>query len=265
MTGSLTDITTPARGVSDPEVAVVLDWWTANARALPWRSSRDVYAVWVSEVMSAQTTVNRAAEAWVRWMERWPTVEALAAASLADVLGQWQGLGYPRRARDLHRSGSDHHRVGLARGPVRPARGGALHRRRGALLRARGAGAAVDLNVRRVLRRRLDGHVDISGDPWRAGQALMEFGQRVCTARPDCSACPVRDGCGGPEAGDRDAEPARRQKPFAGSVRQRRGRLLRRVLEEGTVRVPAGEAEIAAALADDGLAVLDGGWLRPPP
>lgn len=265
MTGSLTDITTPARGVSDPEVAVVLDWWTANARALPWRSSRDVYAVWVSEVMSAQTTVNRAAEAWVRWMERWPTVEALAAASLADVLGQWQGLGYPRRARDLHRSAQIITESGWPEdlcalpgvGPYTAAAVRCFAREEPVL--------PVDLNVRRVLRRRLDGHVDISGDPWRAGQALMEFGQRVCTARPDCSACPVRDGCGGPEAGDRDAEPARRQKPFAGSVRQRRGRLLRRVLEEGTVRVPAGEAEIAAALADDGLAVLDGGWLRPPP
>jgi A/G-specific adenine glycosylase len=54
--------------------------------------------------MSAQTTVGRSAQAWARWMERWPTVEALAAASLADVLVQWQGLGYPRRARDLHRA-----------------------------------------------------------------------------------------------------------------------------------------------------------------
>src|SRR6201986_5484418 len=104
MTGRTTDITAPAWSVSDPEVAAVLDWWTAHARRLPWRASRDVYAVWVSEVMSAQTTVSRAAEAWRRWMERWPTVEALAAASLADVLAEWQGLGYPRRARDLHRS-----------------------------------------------------------------------------------------------------------------------------------------------------------------
>ena len=119
--------------------------------------------------------------------------------------------------------------------------------------------------MRRVLRRRFDGDIDISGDPWRAGQALMEFGQRVCTARPSCGACPVRDGCAGPEAGDRGAGPARRQKPFEGSVRQRRGRLLRRVLEEGrccwwTER----ELEVAAGLAGDGLAVLDGGWLRPP-
>src|ERR1700744_4528054 len=104
MTGRPPGTTAPGRSLTDPELAAVLDWWTAHARPLPWRASRDVYAVWVSEVMSAQTTVNRAAEAWVGWMQRWPTVQALAAAPLADVLGQWQGLGYPRRARDLHRS-----------------------------------------------------------------------------------------------------------------------------------------------------------------
>jgi len=263
-TGGSAAITTPAPGVADPGVAAVLEWWTANARALPWRSTRDVYAVWVSEVMSAQTTVNRAAAAWARWMERWPTVEALAAASLAEVLGQWQGLGYPRRARDLHRSARIVARAGWPEdlstlpgvGPYIAAAVRCFAREEPVL--------PVDVNVRRVLRRRFGGHVDISGDPWRAGQALMEFGQRVCTARPDCPACPLRDGCAGPEAGDRDAGPTRRQAPFEGSVRQRRGRLLRRVLAEGAVLVAAGEAEIAAALAADGLAVLDGGWLRPP-
>jgi hypothetical protein len=74
----------------------------------------------------------------------------------------------------------------------------------------------------------------------------------------------VRDGCAGPEAGDLGATPARRQKPFAGSLRQRRGRLLRRVLEEGAVRVRGGDAEAAAGLAADGLAVLAEGWLRAP-
>ena len=93
-----------AWSVADREVAAVIDWWAANARPLPWRTSRDVYAIWVSEAMSTQTTVTRAAEAWTRWMARWPTVQALAGASLTEVLSQWQGLGYPRRARDLHRS-----------------------------------------------------------------------------------------------------------------------------------------------------------------
>ncbi len=90
--------------VDDPALASVLDWWSANARELPWRATREVYGVWVAEVMSTQTTVERAAAAWTRWMERWPTVEALAGATLVEVLAEWQGLGYPRRARDLHRS-----------------------------------------------------------------------------------------------------------------------------------------------------------------
>ena len=264
MTGRTSDITAPGWSVSDPELAAVLDWWSAHARPLPWRATRDVYAVWVSEVMSAQTTVNRAAEAWVRWMERWPTVQALAAASLADVLGLWQGLGYPRRARDLHRSAQ----IVAASGwpddlTALPGVGPYI----AAAVRCFAHEEPVlpaDVNVRRVLRRRFPGDVDISGDPWRAGQALMEFGQRVCTARPRCGACPVRDGCAGPGAGDSGAGGGRRQKPFEGSVRQRRGRLLRRVLEEGAVAVQGREAEVAAGLAGDGLVVLEGGWLRPP-
>ncbi|HEY6526873.1 MAG TPA: A/G-specific adenine glycosylase [Solirubrobacteraceae bacterium] len=263
MTGRTSDITAPAWSVSDPEVAAVLDWWSAHARPLPWRARRDVYAVWVSEVMSTQTTVNRAAEAWVRWMERWATVDALAAASLAEVLGQWQGLGYPRRARDLHRSARmvaasgwpDDLTALPGVGPYIAAAVRCFAREEPVL--------PVDVNVRRVLRRRFDGHVEISGDPWRAGQALMEFGQRVCTARPRCEACPVREGCAGPEA-NASAGPGRRQARFEGSVRQRRGRLLRRVLEEGAVRVGEREAEVAAGLASDGLAVLEAGWLRPP-
>jgi A/G-specific adenine glycosylase len=264
MTATSIETTTRAWSVSDPEVAAVLDWWTAHARPLPWRSTRDVYAVWVSEVMSAQTTVSRAADAWERWMARWPTVEALAQASLGDVLRQWQGLGYPRRARDLHRSA----RIVAASGwpedlRTLPGVGPYI----AAAVRCFALEEPVlplDVNVRRVQRRRFAGSLDIAGDPWRAAQALMELGQRVCTARPSCGACPVRDGCAGPEAGDRGAAPARRQPRFEGSVRQRRGRLLRRVLAEGAVRVARGEAEVAAGLADDGLVVWDDGWLRAP-
>jgi A/G-specific adenine glycosylase len=122
----------------------------------------------------------------------------------------------------------------------------------------------MDVNVRRVLGRRFPGGVDISGDPWRAGQALMEFGQRICSARPRCGECPVSDGCPGPDAGDGAAVPPRRQPPFEGSVRQRRGRLLRRVLTEGTVALAPNDNEIAAGLAGDGLAVLRDGRLCAP-
>ena len=238
----------------------MISWWTVNGRALPWRASRDPYAIWVSEVMSAQTTVIRAADAWTRWMRRWPTVEALANAPLVDVLAQWQGLGYPRRARDLHRSA----RIVVESGWPED------------LTELPGIGVYIasavrcfalkepvlprDVNVNRVLRRRFPDGVDISGDPWRAGQAIMEFGQRVCSARPSCDVCPVRTGCAGAGADP----PVRRQARFEGSLRQRRGRLLRTVVTAGSVAVDEADLEAAAGLAQDGLAVLADGWLHPP-
>ena len=250
--------------MADAELAGIVDWWTANARPLPWRASRDVYGVWVSEVMSAQTTVNRAAAAWTRWMERWPTVEALAAASLAEVLRQWQGLGYPRRARDLHRSARIVVACGWPEdlqtlpgvGPYTAAAVNCFAREQPVL--------PLDVNVRRVLRRRFPGGVDISGDPWRAGQALMEFGQRVCSARPRCGECAVREGCLGPRAGDGHAGAPPRQVPFEGSVRQRRGEMLRRVLAQDAVVLAPSDRDIAAGLVRDGLAVLHDGRLRAP-
>jgi A/G-specific adenine glycosylase len=253
---------TCAWGTDAAEVGAVLDWWTANARQLPWRATRDVYAVWVAEVMSAQTTVGRASDAWTRWMERWPTVQTLAAATLAEVLAQWQGLGYPRRARDLHRSAAMIAARGWPAdltelpgvGPYVAAAVRCFAREEPVL--------PLDVNVRRVLARRFPGGLDISGDPWRAGQAIMEFGQRICSARPRCDACPVRAGCAGPEPAG--PSPARRQPRFEGSVRQRRGQLLAQVIAEGAVAVAPVDRPAAAGLADDGLAVLDGDVLRPP-
>ncbi len=255
--------TQPAWSVADPEVATVVRWWTANARQLPWRATRDVYAVWVSETMSTQTSVTRAAQAWRGWMERWPTVEALADASLTEVLAQWQGLGYPRRARDLHRSA----RIVVASGwpdelTELPGVGAYV----AAAIRCFALEEPVlplDVNVRRVLQRRFRGGLDTSRDPWRTGQAVMEFGQRICSARPKCAVCPVSVGCAGP---DRASPPAvRRQKPFEGSLRQRRGRLLRRVIAEGSVVAAEADADAAAGLAQDGLVLMADGWLHAPP
>ena len=261
MRGVRDETTTLPTTVADPELAAVIDWWTVNGRPLPWRPSRDVYAVWVSEVMSVQTTVTRCAEAWVRWMERWPTVEALASATLAEVLAVWQGLGYPHRARDLHRSA----RIVVESGWPED------------LTELPGVGAYVsaaircfaleepvlplDVNVTRVLRRRFPGGVDISADAWRAAQAIMEFGQRVCAARPACDACPVQDGCAGAGDGERVA---RRARPFKGSVRQRRGMLLRKVIATGGVAVEDADRVAAEGLAHDGLILCADGWLRPP-
>jgi A/G-specific adenine glycosylase len=235
-----------------------------HARPLPWRASRDVYAVWVSEVMSAQTTVGRAAEAWVRWMDRWPTVESLAATRLAEVLAEWQGLGYPRRARDLHRSA----RIVAASGWPRdltdlPGVGPYV----AAAVRCFALEEPVlplDVNVRRVLERRFGCGVDISGDPWRAGQSLMEFGQRICTARPRCGACPVSDGCRGPDPDADRRRPGRPRERFEGSLRQQRGRLLRRVLAETSIVIDGAEREVAVGLAADGLLMLAGDVARAP-
>jgi A/G-specific adenine glycosylase len=247
---------------SDAALAAIVSWWTADARDLPWRHTRDVYAVWVSEVMSAQTPVTRAAVAWEGWMARWPTVEALADATPGEVLRQWQGLGYPRRARDLHRSARIVAETGWPEdltelpgiGPYVAAAIRCFAREEAVL--------PLDINVKRVLARRFPDGVDIAGDPWRAGQALMEFGQRICRARPSCESCPAQAGCAGPRDAD---QVSRRQTRFEGSLRQRRGRLLRALLDAGAMPIADVDADAAAGLAADGLAVVSDGWLRPPP
>jgi A/G-specific adenine glycosylase len=252
----------PVRPRGAAELEAILDWWEHHARDLPWRRTRDVYAVWVAEVMSVQTTVGRAAAAWTRWIERWPTVEDLAAASLRDVLMQWQGLGYPRRARDLHRGAALVVTSGWPEDLTElPGVGSYV----AAAIRCFALEHPVlplDVNIKRVLARRFPDGVDIGADPWRAGQALMEFGQRICGSRPTCPECPVRDGCPGPGAGP--AQPARPHRPYKGSVRQRRGRLLARVLAEGAVPVETVDREVAAGLAEDGLATLADGCLIAP-
>lgn len=249
--------------VDDAHVSAVLDWWTADARPLPWRETRDVYAVWVSEMMLIQTQVERVEPAWRAWIDRWPTVAKLAAASLGEVLAQWQGLGYPRRARDLHRSA----RIVVESGwpddlTVLPGVGAYV----AAAVRCFALEEAVlpvDVNVRRVLRRRFPGGVDSAGDPWRTGQALMEFGQRICTARPRCAECPVNNGCIG-VAADPVRGSRRAPQRFVGSLRQRRGQLLRRVIADGAVAAADADPEAAAGLAQDGLVLIADGWLLAP-
>src|SRR5438876_12353243 len=93
----------PARYVRRVE-HLLLAWFREHGRDLPWRRTRDPYAILVSEVMAQQTQVERVVPRWERWLERWPTVEALAAAPAAAVIREWQGLGYNRRALSLHRA-----------------------------------------------------------------------------------------------------------------------------------------------------------------
>ncbi len=196
----------------------LLGWYDRNRRDLPWRRTRDSYRIWVSEVMLQQTTVKTAAPYYDAFLERFPTLSALAEEPEEEVLAAWSGLGYYHRARNLHR-GAQH---------VAERHGGRFPRTLETALAVPGVGLytasavlsiahglplpVVDGNVRRVLARllalrgpeyRRDGPYynqaeelldrDRPGD-WN--QALMELGATVCTPRnPGCDACPLRSQC----------------------------------------------------------------------
>lgn len=251
--------------------AALLAWFDAHGRDLPWRRTRDPYRVLVSEVMLQQTQVSRVERAYVSFLERFPTLEALAAAPTAAVLEQWRGLGYNRRALNLQRT---------CRAVV-DQHGGRLPPTLDALLDLPGIGpytarallvfafeqpvAAVDVNVGRVVQRAVAGAAlpvrerqaradDLVAErPWATAQALMELGARFCTARrPGCGDCPVRAACAWNRAGGPAPDPAAtdgRKPPqrFADSDRYHRGRLLD-ALRLGPV---SGERIPAAARTDD--------------
>jgi A/G-specific adenine glycosylase len=199
--------------------SALLAWFDAGARDLPWRQTRDPYAIWVSETMLQQTRVAVVKDYYTRFLARFPTLESLASASEEEVLTQWSGLGYYRRARALHES---------ARAVVAEY-GGAIPRTAIGLGRLPGVGVytaaavasiafgeavpAVDGNVERVLTRYF-GHEPVAGaarsgelrrlagelvDPKRPGdfnEAMMELGATVCLPRgPMCLTCPVRAAC----------------------------------------------------------------------
>jgi A/G-specific adenine glycosylase len=171
----------------------LLEWYAREARDLPWRRTRDPYAILVSEVMLQQTQVARVVPRYLAWLERWPVPEALAAAPTADVLAAWVGLGYNRRALRLREACAavaaggwpDDLRTLPGIGPYTAAAVGAFAFGRDEL--------PVDPNVRRVLER--TGFVP-SHTPPELGQALMELGATVCRAREAaCGACPVAASC----------------------------------------------------------------------
>jgi len=201
--------------------SALLAWYDANKRDLPWRRTRDPYAVWISEIMLQQTRVDSAKEHYRRFLERFPTVRALATADLADVLRVWAGLGYYRRARMLHAAAQavlERHsgKLPASVDELRALPGIGDYTSGAIASIAFGVPApAVDGNVDRVLSRWLafqgdprstagrarireeatalvDG-VDRPGD-WT--QALMELGAVVCTpTRPSCLLCPVASSC----------------------------------------------------------------------
>jgi A/G-specific adenine glycosylase len=279
----------------------VLDWYAQHARDLPWRQTRDPYAVLVSEIMLQQTQVERVIPKWHAWLRQFPTLADLARASRADAIRAWQGLGYNLRAVRLHEIA----------GQVAAEFGGELPRSLEGLLSLKGVGrytagavacfafgqpvAMVDTNVRRVLSRVFGGQGESAQAladavvPRQAAyawnQALMDLGATLCRAEaPLCLVCPLMEVCAsagqvrrrvGRRVGRRSTPP-----PFAGSTRYFRGRVL-----DGLRTLPVGAAMSVAELAAgmqpacaperlegllermtaDGLVVRDErGWLRLP-
>jgi A/G-specific adenine glycosylase len=227
----------------------LLAWYGENGRDLPWRRTRDPYAILVSEVMLQQTQVERVVPRYLAWLERWPTVQALGGAPVGEVIREWQGLGYNRRAVDLHTGAR---RIAAEGWPQDLTELPGVGRYTADAVARFAFGASVlpvDTNVRRVQER-----TQSRFSP-AAAHALMDLGATVCLARvPRCGICPLARAC---PARGRRYEPLRRQSPFEGSFRQRRARALRLV----TVQ-PRALAELDApaveALARDGLVRVAG-------
>jgi A/G-specific adenine glycosylase len=228
---------------------LLLAWFSQNGRDLPWRRTRDPYAILVSEVMSQQTQAERVVPHWRRWLERWPTVEELAAAPVADVIREWQGLGYNRRALALHRTAQQ---VAAHGWPTDLTELPGIGRYTADAVASFALGRdvlPVDVNVRRVSERTRNAFSPA------AAQALMDLGKSVCLARvPRCEACPLSGAC--PSRGLR-FEPLRRQAPFEGSFRQRRAETLRQVAAEERCLAELDEAAVRS-LARDGLVRIEG-------
>jgi A/G-specific adenine glycosylase len=226
---------------------LLLAWFQANGRDLPWRNTTDPYEILVSEVMLQQTQVERVIPRWTAWLERWPTAETLASASVADVIVAWQGLGYNRRAVNLHRAAQHVAAHGwpddLTELPgVGPYTAGAV----GNFAFGRDV-LPIDTNVRRIQER--TGHA-FDGS---CTQALFDLGATICLARiPRCGVCPLASEC--PSRGSR-YEPLRKQSAFEGSFRQRRAIALRAVAAGDQPT----DGDALVALARDGLVVLEDG------
>jgi A/G-specific adenine glycosylase len=234
---------------------LLLAWFRANGRDLPWRRTRDPYAILVSEVMLQQTQVDRVVPRYLRWLERWPTAEALDAAPRSEVIREWQGLGYNRRAVNLHRAAQ---RIATAGWPDDLTELPGVGRYTADAVARFGLDEdvlPVDTNVARVLER--------TGGAFgpAAAHALMDLGAIVCLARiPRCDSCPLASDC--PSRGRR-YEPLRKQGRFEGSFRQKRAQTLR-LVAEGARAAEELDGDAVAALARDGLVLLDGDRVRLP-
>ena len=247
----------------------VLAWYDADGRDLPWRRTRDPYAILVSEVMAQQTQIGRVIGPYERWLERWPTASALAAASPAEVLVQWVGLGYNRRALRLREAAAIVARDGWPRtaAGLRALPGVGPYTAAAVASFAFGERvAAVDTNVRRVASRlRTDPRALLPADrhaDWN--QAAMELGAVFCTARaPRCDACPAARWC--PSRGQvvvAPRAPRGSRERFEDSERWLRGRVIAALAAgdglPGAVS-PERLERVLAGLERDGLVERHGG------
>lgn len=239
-------------------VAQLLAWWDAGHTEMPWRKTRDPYAIWVAEVMLQQTQVTTVIPYYERWMERFPTPRELAAASLEDALKAWEGLGYYSRARHLHAAART---VVKEYGGRLPDTATELQKLKGIGPYTAGAIASIafgrpepvlDGNVIRILTRLYDLEDDVSQSATRKklwalareltpqerpgdfNQALMELGQQICLPQaPRCRLCPLHDLCQARANGrqlERPVRPRRPQTPHyqvaAGVIWREDGRFL---------------------------------------
>ena len=279
-----------------PDQVALLRWASAARRDLPWRRTRDPWAVLVSEAMLQQTQVARVVPKYHAFVERFPTPTACAAAGQDAVVTLWAGLGYNRRAVQLHRTATalvDRHggRVPDGLDDLLALPGIGPYTARAVLAFAfEHDVAVVDTNVARVLARRAGSRLTPgeaqraadawlpSGASWAWNQGLLDLGAGVCTARvPTCAECPVAGGCAWSAAGRPDPDPAvgsayvsGPQSRFEGSDRQGRGRLvdtLRRgpVADADLARAmgwpgdPVRAERVAATLVDEGIVRRAGG------
>ncbi|MEX2245698.1 MAG: A/G-specific adenine glycosylase [Dehalococcoidia bacterium] len=232
----------------------LLDWHRREGQRAPWRESRDPYHALLAAVMAQQTQMSRVLPSYERFLAAFPTIEALARASRAEVVRAWAGMGYNRRAVRLHEAARIIAREEWPRTAGALARIGGIGPFTAAIVASFAFGeaaAAVDTNVRRVLGR-LAGDESLRGralqslagawlpadGPARWNQALMDYGAAVCTPRPRCDACAVVRWCaskeryagGGPAVAEEQAvyrvRPAKKEAPFEGSARYYRGRII---------------------------------------
>lgn len=272
----------------------LLSWYDDNARDLPWRRTRDPYAIWIAEVMLQQTRVETVLPYYARFLERWPDVGSLARAPLDDVLAAWSGLGYYRRARLLHRGAqfvADKSEFPRDVATIREIPGVGAYTTGAIASQAYDLPAAlVDGNVARVLARLFAIKDDVkkgeglarawelaaelvAGErPGALNNALMELGATVCVPRePRCMICPVRDECVARRQGQERSLPVVAEKPARPRVREvalllrvrgRDGNVMVRRRAEGLFggmweppRVPTRDRHAARATIEDALGI----------